>query len=500
MCNRWLASGVCCWMLMVVSICQAQAPQRPNVLFAITDDQSWLHAGAYGDAAIQTPAFDALAKNGVLFNHAYTACPSCTPSRSAILTGQSMWRLEQAGLLYGTLPKKFPLYPQLLADAGYFVGWTGKSWGPGMLEPSGWTNEHPVGKQFNGKRLKPGKPGMSQLNYAANFAEFLQQKSKDQPFCFWYGAFEPHRAYRRGQGLQRGFKLSDAQLFASLPDVPEVRNDVLDYYVEIEHFDEHLGRMVELLKEAGEFENTLIIVTSDHGMPFPRAKGNLYDSGTHVPLAISWPKGINSGRTVDDFVSLIDIAPTILEACGVTIPQQVNGRSLLPVLKSQKSGWIDPERDFVVTGFERHTPCRPNMACYPMRAIRTKDFLYIRNYEPDRWPAGNPKLDSLHQGAFGDIDSGPTKSWMMAHRDEPSVRKLFELGFGKRPGEELYELKSDRDQIVNLADDPAYQEQREQLRKRLESYLTNQADPRMQGKTPWESYPYYHRKYYPAKK
>lgn len=487
-------------LLLASSLCRAEAAKRPNVLFAISDDQSWLHAGAYGDTAIRTPAFDALAKNGVLFQHAYTACPSCTPSRGAILTGQSIWRIEQAGLLFGTLPRKFPVYPYLLAEAGYTIGWTGKSWGPGMLEPGGWKNEHPMGKQFSSKRLSQRRPGMSPIDYAANFAEFLKQKPDDQPFCFWYGSSEPHRSYRQGQGLERGLELSDAQLFASLPDVPEVRSDVLDYYVEIEHFDTHLGRMIELLKESGEFENTLIIVTSDHGMPFPRAKGNLYDSGTHVPLAISWPQGIQGGRTVEDFVSLIDIAPTILAACNVKVPQQMNGRSLLPILQSRQAGQVDPKRDFVVTAFERHTPCRPEMGCYPMRAIRTADFLYIRNYQPDRWPAGNPDIDSIHQGAYGDIDNGPTKSWMMAHQDEPGVGKLFELGFGKRPAEELYAVKDGREQVVNLADDPRYQQALQQLRKRLADHLTDQGDPRSQGHAPWEDYLYYHPKYYPPKK
>ena len=233
-----------------------------------------------------------------------------------------------------------------------------------------------MGKAYDTVSYQPRLEGLSPLNYAANFELFLKDRPSGTPFFFWYGSSEPHRVYRKGQGLEAGKKLSDARLFSSMLDNAETRSDVLDYYVEIEHFDRHLGRMIRMLEEAGELDNTLIIVTSDHGMPFPRGKSTLYDSGTRVPLAVRWPKRIPAKRWVDDFTSLTDVAPTILEAAGIQVQEAMTGRSLMPILTSEKSGQIEPDRDFAVIGFERHTWCQEEGAGYPARALRTKKYLY----------------------------------------------------------------------------------------------------------------------------
>ena len=468
---------------------------RPNILFAISDDQSWINTGANGDFCVRTPAFDRIAREGVRFTRSFTAAPTCTPSRSAILTGQHIWRLEEGGLLFGALPARFKVFPRLLEDAGYFIGYTGKSWGPGNLKAGG-REEHPVGAAYVKARLNPRRPGMSATDYAANFGLFLKDRPRDKPFFFWYGSFEPHLGYRKGQGLEAGKKLADARFYRSLPDDPVVRGDVLDYTVEVEHFDRHLGRILKQLERAGELDNTLVVVTSDHGMPLPRAKATLYDSGTRVPLAIRHPGRIPGGRTVDDFVSLTDIAPTLLDFAGQALPDEMTGRSLVPILASDRSGRLAADRDFVVTAMERHSWCRPDGQGYPMRAIRTERFLYIRNFEPDRWPVGDPDFQSSHQGTYGDYDRCPTKQMMLDRQNDPKIAPLFRIGYGKRPAEELYDVIDDPDQLKNLSAREDFAAVRDRLRRRLEDYLRKTEDPRMSGKAEWDGMPYYFRDYW----
>ena len=212
-----------------------------------------------------------------------------------------------------------------------------------------------------------------------------------------------------------------------------------------------------------------------------------------MSLAIRWPKNVPGGRVLDDFVSLTDIAPTLLEVVGVHIPEAMTGRSLWPLLVSGKSGRLDPERDFVITAFERHTWCRRNGVGYPMRAIRTYGYAYIRNYEPGRWPAGDPDFVSSHQGFYGDIDRGASKTYMKKSCDDPKVVRLFQLAFGRRPAEELYDMEKDPAQLSNLADDPAYSKVKHELAARLREYLTDHNDPRLRGESPWDTYPFYHK-------
>lgn len=471
----------------VETILQAATDRPPNILFAISDDQSWIHAGAYGTAGVRTPAFDRVAREGVLFEQAFCVTPSCAPSRASILTGQHTWRLKSAGSLLAVFPAEWPVFPHLLEDTGYVVGYTGKGWGPGRLE--GW-NRHPIGTPWQQRKLATPKNGMSNIDYAGNFQDFLAARPKDRPFFFWFGASEPHLPYDRGVGVRSGARLEDAKLFSYWPDNDVFRGDVLDYGIEIEHFDHHLQRMLEELEAIGELDNTIVIVTSDHGNPLARSKCNLYDGGTRVPLAVRLPGTIPGGRTVTDLASLADIAPTLLELVGIETPAVMSGRSLMPVLKSRRSGRVDPSRDFVVTAFERHTWCRPGGVGYPARAIRTDDFLYIRNYEPSRWPAGDPDFDAAPQGFAGDIDDSPSKRLLLDRRDHPDVAEYWQLAIGRRPAEELYRLADDPDQITNLADDPAMTETREQLATRLDWFLRVTNDPRQRGEAPWDDYEY----------
>ena len=451
---------------------------QPNILLAIADDWGFPHAGTYGDPVVKTPTFDRLAREGIVFNQAYISSPSCTPSRAALVTGQWHWRLEESANLWSTLQTKFPVYPDLLEEAGYFVGHTGKAWGPGRLDPGGRTR-NPVGPEFE------------------SFTEFLDARPAEQPFCFWFGTFDPHRPYETGSGKAAGMDLDAIRLPACLPDSPEVRSDVADYYFEVQRFDSHVGELLQELEKRNELENTIIIMTGDHGMPFPRAKGNLYDIGTRVPLVIRRPDLIASGRHSDDFVSLTDLAPTILELAGVSVPKVMTGKSLTAILSSGESGRIDSARTYVLTGKERHVPVQesPDSGGTPMRAIRTHDFLYIYNFRTDRWPAGTPNYEKafLPGTWYGDVDNGPTKFYMVDHRDKDDLhRKLFDLAFGKRPAEELYDLKKDPDQLQNVAADPEYSSIKGRLFEQLMGELHSTLDPRVLGMGDLlESYPYY---------
>ena len=458
--------------------CNQEIPQRPNILFAIADDWGWPHASVYGDPVVQTPAFDQVAAEGILFNHAYISSPSCTPSRNAVLTGQYHWRLGPGANLWSTLDTATPVYPLLLEDAGYQIGYYRKSWGPGNLDD--W-ERHPAGKNCTD----------------SGFGQFLSERTGDKPFCFWLGSWDPHRPYDRGTGARSGMNLDRIKLFECFPDHEIVRSDVADYYYEVQRFDTLVASAIRLLEEAGELENTIIVVTGDHGMPFPRCKSNNYDSGARVPLAIRWGSKIKkTGRVLDDFVSLTDLAPTFLELAGVEVPEVMTGKSLVNLMESEESGFLDPERSYVLHGKERHVPSQEeNMGGYPVRAIRNHDFLYIRNFKPDRWPSGTPDYlkAAIPYCWLGDCDNGPTKTYIADNKEKDDHHlKLWELSFGKRPAEELYDCRKDPEQLINLADNPDYEEIRENLSAQLIQQLELTGDPRViGGGDEFDTHPYY---------
>jgi N-sulfoglucosamine sulfohydrolase len=459
--------------------CDRSLPERPNILFAIADDWGWPHAGMYGDPVVQTPAFDRLAQEGILLDHAYVSAASCTPSRNALLTGQYHWRLGPGASLWSTLDPSTPVFPLMLEDAGYKIGHYRKIWGPGKLDE--W-ERHPAGKSYN----------------EGGFEAFLEEWSGDRPFCFLFGSYDPHRPYDEGTGVASGIDPDRIRLYGCFPDSPEVRSDVADYYYEVQRFDTLVAEAIRLLEERGELDNTIIVVTGDNGMPFPRSKSNNYDTGVRIPMAISWGKGIRiPGRVLDDFVSLCDLAPTFLELAGVEVPGVMTGKSMTGLLASRKEGFVErDERSFVLHGKERHVPGQEeNMGGYPVRAIRNHDFLYIRNFEPDRWPSGTPNYleAAIPYCWLGDCDNGPTKTYMTGNieKDEHH-RRLYDLAFGKRPADELYDCRSDPEQLVNLAGNPEYAGVKEEMAAKLMEQLEVTGDPRVSGGgEQFDRYPYF---------
>lgn len=455
---------------------------RPNILFAIADDWG-LHAGAYGTPWVKTPAFDRLASEGLLFQNAFTPMAKCAPSRAIVLTGRHLWQNEEAGNHMAVFPPKLKSWPEVLMEKGWHMGITGKGWGPGIANDANGKPRLITGKPFNQRKAEPPAKAMSNNDYAANFQDFLDAAPKDAPWCFWYGATEPHRAYEFMAGVNKGGKqLSDIdRVPAYWPDHETVRHDMLDYAFEVEHVDNHLARMIAELEKRRLLDNTLIIVTSDHGMPFPRVKGYAYHDSNHVPLAIRWPRGVrNPGRVIEDFVDFTDIAPTILDYAGIAWKASgmmaITGKSWRPILESTKAGRIVPERDHVLIGKERTDVGRPHNWGYPIRGIVTADHLYLRNYEPTRWPAGNPETGYL------DTDGSPTKSLILDLGRANRADRYWQLNFGMRPADELYDLRADRDCARNLAPDPAHAERVTALRQRMETTLKAQGDPRMDGR------------------
>jgi arylsulfatase A-like enzyme len=460
----------------------ASKPTRtPNILFAIADDWS-PHAGAYGTKWVNTPAFDRVAREGMLFTHAYTPDAKCAPSRACILTGRNPWQLKEAANHICYFPAEFKGWGEALAEHGWTVGHTQKGWGPGVANDADGKPRLMTGKPFNKRTAKPPATGISNNDYAANFTDFLDAAPADKPWCFWYGSVEPHRGYEFGSGVAKGGKkLSDIDhVPAAWPDNDTIRNDMLDYGFEVEHFDRHLGRMLAELEKRGLLDNTLVIATSDHGMPFPRGKGSSYDLSNRVPLAIMWKGGgVKPGRTIDDYVSFIDVAPTLMEVAGIKWADSgmapTTGRSWMELFRSDKSGRVIEARDHVLLGRERNDIGRPHDQGYPIRGIVKGDTLYLQNFEPTRWPAGNPETGYL------DVDGGPTKTFILAAHRQNAADAFWALCFGKRPADELYDLKKDPDCVHNLTSDPGTATQMAALRDQMYAELQKQEDPRMAG-------------------
>jgi arylsulfatase A-like enzyme len=518
--SRFIAFRVVWFLAALVWASAANAAnKKPNILFAFADDWGRI-ASAYArlDGAgtindvVKTPNFDRVAREGVLFRHAFVSAPSCTPSRSALLSGQHFWRTGRGAILTGAVWDGSNLsWPLILKDHRYHLGETYKVWSPGtpVDAPFGGGKYafEKAGGRFNQfsqnvtRAVARGTPlvDAKQALYdqvLANFNAFLTARPADAPFCYWFGPTNVHRKWQNGSG-KKLWNIDPDALTGKLPpflaDVPEVREDLADYLGEVQAFDAAFGVLVSRLEAIGELENTIVIISGDHGPPgFPHGKCNLYDFGASVSLAIRYG-GANRGRVVDDLVSLVDFAPTLLELAGVETPSAMTGRSLADILASDRSGQIQPQRKAVFMGRERHVEnARDGFKPYPQRAIRTRDYLYIVNFRPQRWPLGDPyrlgsgenapsvrELTENTRVTLADEDAGPAKAWLVGQRTNPRWRSLFELAYGKRPREELYDLRKDPHEVTNVAAEPKYAKVRADLERRLMDELKRTGDPRL---------------------
>ncbi|MFM8497964.1 MAG: sulfatase-like hydrolase/transferase [Planctomycetia bacterium] len=441
----------------------------PNVLFVIADDAS-CHFGCYGCGWTRTPAVDRVAREGLVFDNAYVPTSKCAPCRAAILTGRNPWQLEAAANHWPTFPPDYGAFTEVLAANGVACGAAGKVWGPGVAETTAGAK-----RTWGLTTARRGKG----IDAGVAFREFLATRTPGQPFFYWFGSQNPHRKYEPDAGVAAGKKPSDIDRVPKCwPDTDIVRRDMLDYATEIEAFDAEVGSLLAALDAAGEAENTLVIVTSDHGMPFPRIKGHTFDLAHRVPLVMRWPAGIvRPGRRSEAFVSAIDFAPTVLDleridgvAAGM---RPITGTSLVDLLSDAPT----QPRERVILGRERNdVRCRPGTESglgYPARAIRRGNLFYVHNFAPERWPCGDPGL------GLADTDAGPTKELIEAAGEDDH---FWQLCFGKRPADELYDLAADPDCVQNLATNPAQAEAVGRLKAELFAALTQQEDPRLLGR------------------
>lgn len=509
---------LCLFTVFISILCSCsvkkEEPQRPNILFAISDDQSFAHTSFAGAKFLQTPAFDRIAKEGVYFSNCIAGSPGCAPSRSTIVTGRYHWQNEQSGQHASSWMKKYIPFVDLLNNNGYATGITGKGVDPFQYarneNDSLWRKTNAAGIAHSNILYKKGSPddkrtanGISTTNYFENFKYFMENVRGDKPFFFWYGSHEPHRKYERDSWKRNNKNPDEIKKVPDFfPDNGVIRGDMLDYAVEIEWFDLHLQRMLKYLEDIGELENTIVIVTADNGMPFPRAKANGYDYGIHVPMAIRFPKKFPGGRVVDDPISFVDLAPTILEITKTSYRGMlpISGKSILDILESKDQGIVDPSKKYVFAGRERHSSSRYKNWGYPQRMIRSKDFLYIWNIKPERWPAGAPQRikpgttdellpmygideNGIHHSewAFTDIDSSPTKSYIVEHHNDENIKPYFEWAVAKRPQIELFDIKNDPYCLTNLAGNPKYADVEKEMKDALMSELKKSKDPRVVG-------------------
>lgn len=452
--------------LLAIAGCAIKVPtrRRPNILLLLADDWGWPTAEAVDLLGCRVPTFDRIRSEGAEFTNAHVAAPSCTPSRASILTGRPPFQLEEGAYLNGTLPTKFPVYPELIEAAGYHTGFSGKGWGPGDLQAGGRTR-NPAGKSYS------------------SFDDFWRARPSGRPFCFWLGSNDPHRPFTEGEGRANGHVIPPGRLPPYLPDVPEVREDAADYVSRVERFDQMAGEIVAKLEAAGELDNTLVVMTGDNGWAFPRAKATLYDGGTHVPFAMRLPGRVVRGSRSNVPILLTDLFPTFLEVAGVTNPLGKASQSLFSRTARQARS-----TDRIITCLERHMDGREMAGqAYPARALRTGKWLYIRNIHPEREPVGKAKLydpsrlRTFVYAGYPDIDASPTKEFIVQHATEPAFRRFFEMAVGKRPPQELYDVEADPANMVNLAGDSRHRNVLRQLDKELTDQLTLERDPRILG-------------------
>ena len=491
---------------------------KPNILFVFADDWG-RYAGCYKgldgrptiNDVVKTPNVDRVAKEGVLFRNAFVNAPSCTPCRSSLFSGRYFFNCNRGAILIGAVwDESIPVYPLMLKDAGYSIGKSYKVWSPGT----------PADAPFGGQKYAFEKAGQAPNNFSEevtalcgkgitiaearekilsqvrdNFNDFLAQRKKDQPWHYYFGPTTTHRSWIKGSG-KKLWGIEPESLIGKLPqflpDVPEIREDVADYLGECQAVDAYIGILLECLAKTGEGDNTFVVLSGDHGMPgVTSGKCNLYDMGVSIPLIIRVPWG-KGGRIVNDFVRLPDLAPTFMDIGGVKPPDNLYGRSLMPILMSEKSGIVDSTRDWVITGRERHfAAAREGNLPYPMRSLHTPDYVYIRNFEPDRWPMGSPgavtptftpessELEKNTGITFADMDASPTKAWLVQHRFDQKWQWYYELAFGKRPAEDLYDVKKDPDMINNLAGKIEFAPVKKKLLQRMMRELIRAQDPRV---------------------
>lgn len=412
----------------------------PNIVFLFSDDQSSPDLGAYGNSAIQTPNLDRLAEEGMVFRRGYVTSSQCSPSRASILTGRSPHVVGASRLHIDAQPRYESLI-ETLNDQGYYTGAFRK------------VHQSEIQEQFD-----------FYGDGAASFSSFFESLPEDQPFFLWFGTTDPHRGYNVDE-YEYQHNPENVIVPEYLPDTEEVRKDLANYYNEITRFDTESGEILNLLEERGLSENTMVVVSSDNGMPFPRAKATLYEAGVRVPLIIKWPSHVESGST-DELVSLVDLPATWLDAAGSEIPEGFGGKSLLPFFEDSESD----HREYIFAERNWHDNWDP------MRAVIGDRYKLIQNYRPE--VEYIPSLDILNSPSYAEIqrlDSEGKLSGNLSWYQQDS-----------RPQVEFYDLQNDPNEWNNLAGNAEYDSLINEYQQILSEWMneTNDFLPAPKGSFP----------------
>ncbi|MEX0883465.1 MAG: sulfatase [Cyclobacteriaceae bacterium] len=401
---------------------------RPNIVMIIADDVGWNDIGCYGNEVVHTPNIDRMAGEGIRFDHFYLTTSSCSPSRTSIISGRYPHNTGSSEL-HTPLPEEVLTFPELLKKAGYYTAQSGK-WhmGPSARRGFDLIQDQDIGD--GGEDL---------------WVSTLQERPKDQPFFLWLASLDAHRPWGTN-AFQDTHQPKDVEVPVFLANAPATKKDLAQYYDEITRFDDYIGRVEEELKRQGVLENTIIVILSDNGRPFPRSKTRLYDSGIKSPLVIKWPKGIpTSGKISSSLVSSVDLAPTFLDLVGLTPPSDFQGKSFLSVVNNPSQ----PFRNYVFAEHNWH-----DHEAYE-RMVRTKDYLYILNLRPQ----------FANEGP-ADSNSSPSYSDLKHLRDNgklsPAQADVF---IRPRPFEEFYTCNQDEFQLLNKASMEEVKEELDYLRK-----------------------------------
>ncbi len=414
---------------------------QPNIVFIIADDIGWNDVGCYVNDVVKTPNMDRIASQGLMFTNAYLTTSSCSPSRTSIISGRYPHNTGSAEL-HTSLPEDVGIFPDKLQEAGYFTGQAGK-WHMGKAPRRGFDVIRDGQDDFG--------PGGEKM-----WVPVLQNRPKEKPFFLWLASTDAHR----GWGANEFQDQNDPDKINAPPflvDATTTREDLAHYYDEITRFDHYIGEVERELKTQGVADNTVIIIISDNGRPFPRCKTRLYDSGVKTPMIIKWPDGINvPGKISGSLVSVIDIGPTLIDLAGASPLESMQGRSFRELINEPEA----PFRNFIFAEHNWHDHEALE------RMVRTKDYMYILNLRPSL-PNQGP-ADSNGSSSFADL-----KQKRKEGRLTPAQTDVF---VSPRPREELYDCQRDPMQLINIASDPEMIGKLTDLRQVMQLWIDQTGD------------------------
>ena len=426
------------------------ATEKPHIVLFISDDHSWHDVGAYGATDVRTPNLDKLATDGMRFEYAFAASPTCSPSRSALFTGLYPMR-NGAHANHSLIREGVKTLPQYMKDLGYRVVIAGKThFGP--------REQFPFEYLKNSNVMPPGKKAVlwTDLNTLA-VDELLSSHDKARPLCLIVASHSPHVFWPD----TKDYDPKKINLPPYLLDTPETRTARAKYYGDVTHMDIQLGEVRASLERHGFAPNTLFMFASDQGAQFPFSKWNLYDAGIRVPLMVAWPGHVKPATTTRAMVSLIDLLPTMMQAAGSAPPAGIDGKSFMPVLRGETDHHDDAT-------YAVHTGDK-DMNRTPMRSVRTDRWKYIVNLKPET------KYTTHISDAEGPDGRDYWNSWERLAKTDAHAAEVVQH-YRHRPAEELYDVVADPYELKNLADDPAHATTLAELREKLKQWRLQQGE------------------------